>query len=242
MRCGSFRSTRASGLISTGWPVTNSGPVSPSSTVASKSSSISLPAPQCGCHWMPRASARSRRSGRRASRGAPPRRAPHWSGRVMRALRPRPARSTFSSPIADDRGAERVARAPCVTSVSVMAITSRVVGEGLVQLEHRELGVVAGGQALVAEHPPDLEHPLQPADDQPLEVQLEGDAQVAGRGRACCGASRRAGRGPRRPRGGGSASPPRRSRARRACERNDATRAWRTSNTWRASSLTMRSV
>ena len=53
-----------------------------------------------------------------------------------------------------------------------------VVGEGLVRLEHRELGVVPGVDALVAEHPPDLEHPLQAADDQPLEVQLQGDAQV----------------------------------------------------------------
>ena len=53
-----------------------------------------------------------------------------------------------------------------------------VVAEGLVQLQHRELGVVPAGQALVAEHPPDLEHPLHPADDQPLQVQLQRDAQV----------------------------------------------------------------
>ena len=32
--------------------------------------------------------------------------------------------------------------------------------------------------ALVAEDPPDLEHALHAADDQPLEVQLERDAQV----------------------------------------------------------------
>ncbi len=53
-----------------------------------------------------------------------------------------------------------------------------VVGEGLVGLQHRELGVVPGVDALVAEHPPDLEHPLQPADDEPLEVQLQRDPQV----------------------------------------------------------------
>ena len=53
-----------------------------------------------------------------------------------------------------------------------------VVGERLVGLEHRELGVVAGVDALVAEDAADLEDPLEPADDQPLEVQLERDAQV----------------------------------------------------------------
>ena len=53
-----------------------------------------------------------------------------------------------------------------------------VVAVGLVQLEHRELGVVAGDDALVAEHPPDLEHPLEAADHEPLEVQLGRDAQV----------------------------------------------------------------
>ncbi len=53
----------------------------------------------------------------------------------------------------------------------------RVVDEGLVELEHRELGVVARRQTLVAEHAADLEHLLEAADDQPLEVQLERDAQ-----------------------------------------------------------------
>ena len=53
-----------------------------------------------------------------------------------------------------------------------------VVGERLVRLEHRELGVVAGVDALVAEDAPDLEHALEPADDQSLEVQLGGDAEV----------------------------------------------------------------
>ena len=53
-----------------------------------------------------------------------------------------------------------------------------VVGERLVRLEHRELGVVAGVDALVAEHATDLEHPLEPADHESLEVQLERDAKV----------------------------------------------------------------
>ncbi len=54
-----------------------------------------------------------------------------------------------------------------------------VVGVCLVPLEHRELGVVLERDALVAEVLADLVHLLEPADDQPLEVQLGGDAQVA---------------------------------------------------------------
>ena len=53
-----------------------------------------------------------------------------------------------------------------------------VVAVRLVELEHRELGVVPRGQALVAEHPGDLEHPLEPADHEPLQVELGRDAQV----------------------------------------------------------------
>ena len=52
------------------------------------------------------------------------------------------------------------------------------VAERLVELHHRELGVVPRRHALVAEDPADLEHPLHAADDQPLEVQFERDAQV----------------------------------------------------------------
>ena len=61
-------------------------------------------------------------------------------------------------------------------SVSVHHVVD--VGERLVRLHHRELGVVARRHALVAEHPADLEDPVHAADDQPLEVQLERDAQV----------------------------------------------------------------
>ena len=53
-----------------------------------------------------------------------------------------------------------------------------VVGVGLVQLEHRELGIVGPVDALVPEVVADLVHPLEPADEQPLEVQLVGDPQV----------------------------------------------------------------
>ena len=38
-----------------------------------------------------------------------------------------------------------------------------VVGVGTVESQHRELGVVPGGDPLVAEHATDLEHPLHVA-------------------------------------------------------------------------------
>ena len=53
-----------------------------------------------------------------------------------------------------------------------------VVAERLVRLERRELGVVRGVDAFVAPDAPDLEHPLEAADHQPLQVQLGGDPQV----------------------------------------------------------------
>jgi len=53
-----------------------------------------------------------------------------------------------------------------------------VVGVGLVPLEHRELGLVLVGEALVAEVLADLVHALQAAHDQPLQIELGGDAQV----------------------------------------------------------------
>jgi hypothetical protein len=52
-----------------------------------------------------------------------------------------------------------------------------VVGVGLVELEHGELGVVAWRQPLVAEHAGDLEHLLETADGEPLQVQLGCDPQ-----------------------------------------------------------------
>ena len=53
-----------------------------------------------------------------------------------------------------------------------------VVGVGLVELEHRELGVVPRREALVAEDPPDLEHLVEAADHEALEVELGRHAQV----------------------------------------------------------------
>ncbi len=52
-----------------------------------------------------------------------------------------------------------------------------VVGVCFVALKHGELGVVAGGEALVAEHTGEFEHPLDAADQEPLEVELGRDAQ-----------------------------------------------------------------
>ncbi len=53
----------------------------------------------------------------------------------------------------------------------------QVIGVSHVELELGELGVVLEGDALVAEIAPDLVDPVQPAHDQPLEIQLEGNAQ-----------------------------------------------------------------
>ena len=51
-------------------------------------------------------------------------------------------------------------------------------GVGLVQLEHRELGVVPGADAFVAEVAVDLVDALEAAHDQALEVELRRHAQV----------------------------------------------------------------
>ena len=53
-----------------------------------------------------------------------------------------------------------------------------VVGIGLVELEHRELGVVLRRHALVPEVARQLVDPLHAADDQPLQIQLRRDPQV----------------------------------------------------------------
>ncbi len=53
-----------------------------------------------------------------------------------------------------------------------------VVRVGLVELEHGELGIVLRRDALVAEVPVDLVDAIEPADHQPLEVQLGRDAEV----------------------------------------------------------------
>ncbi len=52
-----------------------------------------------------------------------------------------------------------------------------VVGIGLVELEHGELGVVPGRDAFVTEVAVDLEHAFEATDHQTLEVELRRDAQ-----------------------------------------------------------------
>ena len=52
------------------------------------------------------------------------------------------------------------------------------VGVGLIELTGGELRVVLGVHALVAEDAADLIHSLQAAHDEPLQVQLRGDAHI----------------------------------------------------------------
>ena len=52
-----------------------------------------------------------------------------------------------------------------------------VVPVGRVELHHREFRVVPNRDAFVAETAVDLEHALEAADDEALEVELRGDAQ-----------------------------------------------------------------
>ena len=53
-----------------------------------------------------------------------------------------------------------------------------IVGVGLVALQQRELRVVVLVDALIAKHPPQLVNLVEATDDQPLQVQLDGDPQV----------------------------------------------------------------
>ncbi len=55
---------------------------------------------------------------------------------------------------------------------------SVVIGVSLIELEHRELGVVLRRDALVAEVAVDLVNPIEAAHHQPLQIQLRRDAQV----------------------------------------------------------------
>ena len=49
---------------------------------------------------------------------------------------------------------------------------------GLIELQHGEFGIVPGGKPFVAEVAVELEHFAAAADEQPLEIQLGGDAQI----------------------------------------------------------------
>ena len=77
----------------------------------------------------------------------------------------------------ETRGAERDRRNPLDERLHPHHCVP-VVGVGLVPLEHRELGRVLVREALVPEVLPELVDALEPADDQPLEVELGRDPQV----------------------------------------------------------------
>ena len=148
----------------------------PPSTVASNSSSTSLPPP----HGVLPAHAVGRGEG--AQVGERLRRVDLAPDGVRHEvdhppLRPRLGEVDGLAADLDDGRAERVAGG--LHDERLGEVHDVVdVGVGLVGLHHRELGVVARRQALVAEHPADLEDAVHAADDQPLEVQLERDAQV----------------------------------------------------------------
>ena len=148
----------------------------PASTVASNSSSTSLPPPHDGSTWTPWS------LGQRAQvvdglRGV--HLATDGVGHQVDhpPLRPRRGEVDGLPTDLDDGRAEGVAGGLHDQRLGEVHHVGDV-GVGLVGLHHRELGVVARREALVAEDPADLEHAVHAADDQPLEVQLEGDAQV----------------------------------------------------------------
>ena len=103
------------------------------------------------------------------------------------------ARSIALALVAEHRRAGGGDRATWRSSCSVKSIRYVVVPVRRVELQHRELGVVARTRdAFVAEVAVDLEHALEAADDQALQVQLRRDAQEHVAGRARCGGSRTA--------------------------------------------------
>ena len=116
-----------------------------------------------------------------------------------------------------------------------------VVRVGLVPLDHRELGVVLVRDALVAEVLGELVDPLEPADDQPLEVQLGRDPQVEVAVELVRVRDERARRTRRRSAAAGSASRPRRTRARRGSGGSRVTIRARSSKSARVSSFISRS-
>ena len=79
--------------------------------------------------------------------------------------------------VRDRRGSEHFLRDIAVHVLGQIhhAVVIRV---RLVQLHEGEFRVVAGVQTFVAEHSADLIDPLQSADDQPLQIELQRNAQT----------------------------------------------------------------
>ena len=88
------------------------------------------------------------------------------------------ARSIVLALVRQRRRARRISWPSCDEQLLGERHQVVVVGVGLVELEHRELGVVLRRDPLVAEVAVDLVDALEAADDQALQVQLGRDAQV----------------------------------------------------------------
>lgn len=114
-----------------------------------------------------------RRSARRKSR----RPRSGLDGVHHRKPRKRLGKVDFDAAAGHDLGAEDVSR-DRADEVLGQIHNPVVIGIRLIQFQQREFGVVARVHTLVAEHAAQLVHLLKAADDQPLEMQLQRDAEV----------------------------------------------------------------
>ena len=188
---GSASLQRASGETSAGYCVTNTGPRSVASTVFSNSSYCSLPAPASGCASMPCAAQTLPRAPRGRARGPSSAGFARSSAASTRDLVELRAEIEALALILDVVPPVSACAAPRIR-FSVSVIRSRGTGVGLIELEHRELGVVPRRQAFVAEHAVQLVDALEAADEQAASGRAP--ARCAGRAsrRARCDASRTA--------------------------------------------------
>src|SRR6266446_2711416 len=114
-----------------------------------------------GCTFTETISSRMRPYPKAGSSGTPPRR------------RPVDARSVEGGAHAAARGLHRLEEHRLRRLEHDLVIRER-----LVELEHRELGVVGPVDALVPEILRDLVDPLEPADDQPLQIELVRNSEI----------------------------------------------------------------
>ena len=63
-----------------------------------------------------------------------------------------------------------------ISSVSVMR--SFVGGVGLIELQHGEFRIMAGGESFVAKIPVNFKNPLKAADQQTFEIKFRSNAQI----------------------------------------------------------------
>src|SRR5919197_2396553 len=90
---------------------------------------------------------------------------------------PRCLEVVLVSPVRQRRRAGRLASDRFDQSLDPLHLVA-IIRVGLVPLDHRELGNMLVGEALVAEVLAELVDLLEPADDQTLEVELGGDPEV----------------------------------------------------------------